>query len=295
MPATKNPASPDCFKITSPLTPRQISRFRRIIYEHYAAHGRRLPWRETEDPYHILVSEFMLQQTQVARVLTKYASFLARFPDFGSLASSALKEVLAAWQGLGYNRRALALVKTAHIVMAEFGGLLPEAPQTLKTLPGIGEATAGAISAFAYEHPVVFIETNIRRVFLQEFFPGQEGVRDAEILPLIETTLDRPQVRDWYYALMDYGAKLKTAGHNPNRHSAHYSRQSPFAGSDRRLRGLILKLLLTGPARSLEELVIAAGQDPHRIGRIVCGLVQEGFLVRAGDRLEIASFPGRPV
>ena len=180
------------------LSAREIARFRTRIYRHYQTHGRSLPWRETRDPYAILVSEVMLQQTQVARVLGKYGEFLARFPDFAHLAAAPLPEVLAAWQGLGYNRRALALKHLAVKVMAEHGGRLPRSEAALRRLPGIGPGTAGAVLAFAFEEPAVFIETNIRRVFLHCFFPGQEGVRDRHLLPYVAATLDRRRVRPWY-------------------------------------------------------------------------------------------------
>ena len=225
----------------------QVRQFRGIIYRHYRAHKRAMPWRQTKNPYHILVSEIMLQQTQVDRVMGKYGEFLAKFPDFETLARAPWPEVLAIWQGLGYNRRALALKRLAQGVMENWGGTLPTSAEDLRSLPGIGPATAGALLAFAFAQPVAFIETNIRRVFLHFFFADREGVTDREILPLVEETLDRKRVRDWYYALMDYGAELKGSFPNPNRRSAHYARQSPFAGSNREVRGFILKKLLEEP------------------------------------------------
>ena len=232
------------------VTPAAAHRFRRRLYRFFHDQGRQLPWRATTDPYHILVSEIMLQQTQVERVALKYEPFLNAFPDVWSLARAPLRDIMAAWQGLGYNRRALALQRIARRLVAEFDGRLPDSVDTLRTFPGIGEATAGALAAFAFNQPVVFIETNIRRVFLHCFFPGQSGVRDREILPLVDQTLDRLQPRPWYYALMDYGSMLKRAAPNPNRRSAHHQRQAPFADSDRQIRGLILKALLGSPALS---------------------------------------------
>ena len=191
------------------LTPAAVRRFRRRLYRFYHDQGRQLPWRDTADPYHILVSEIMLQQTQVARVALQYEPFLQAFPDVFSLARAPLRDIMARWQGLGYNRRALALQGIARRLVAEFQGRLPASVDTLRTFSGIGEATAGALAAFAFNQPVVFIETNIRRVFLHCFFPGKSGVRDREILPLVDQTLDRERPRPWYYALMDYGAMLK--------------------------------------------------------------------------------------
>ena len=284
---------PGGFKAAN-LTPDAAARFRQEIYRYFHQHGRQLPWRTTQDPYHILVSEIMLQQTRVERVARYYQPFLAAFPDVASLARAPLAEIMAAWQGLGYNRRALALQRIAQRLMAEFGGRLPETVEALRTLPGIGAATAGALAAFAFRQPVVFIETNIRRVFIHCFFAGKHGIRDQEILPLVERTLDRPRPRAWYYALMDYGAGLQRLGPNPNRRSAHYQRQSPFTGSDRQIRGLILKTVLAAPALSLTIAVLAdtLGKNPTRTQAIIAALIREGFLEQVNNHLRIAAGPG---
>jgi A/G-specific adenine glycosylase len=274
------------------ITAAAARRFRRQIYRFYHDQGRQMPWRATPDPYRILVSEIMLQQTRVDRVVAKYEAFIAAFPDFFSLARAPLRDIMARWQGLGYNRRALALQATARRVVAEFQGRLPASVATLRTFPGIGAATAGALAAFAFNQPVVFIETNIRRVFLHHFLADRSGVRDREILPLVDQTLDRQQPRVWYYALMDYGARLKGAIPNPNRRSAHHQRQAPFADSDRQVRGLILKALLASPVLSLEALIDALGQSPGRISRLVQALIREGFLEAAGAQLRIGTGPG---
>ncbi|MBU4233644.1 MAG: A/G-specific adenine glycosylase [Proteobacteria bacterium] len=236
----------------------------------------------------------MLQQTRVERVALKYEPFLNAFPDVWSLARAPLRDIMAAWQGLGYNRRALALQRIARQLVADFDGRLPASVETLRTFPGIGEATAGALAAFAFNQPVVFIETNIRRVFIHCFFPGQSGVRDREILPLVDQTLDRKQPRPWYYALMDYGSMLKRAAPNPNRRSAHHQRQAPFADSDRQIRGLILKALLGSPALSLEDLVKTVGKNPERTTRLIHTLIKEGFLEQEGAHLRIASSAQAP-
>ena len=184
-----------------------------MILAHYRAHGRRdLPWRKTKDPYRILVSEFMLQQTQVARVAEKYEPFIERFPDFASLARAPLGDVIRAWSGLGYNRRALHLRETARIVVSRFDGRLPRGFDDLRALPGIGAATAAEIMNFAFNEPRAFIETNVRAVYIHHFFPGRKKVADAEILPLVERTLDAKNPRRWFYALMDYGVMLKKSG-----------------------------------------------------------------------------------
>jgi len=270
------------------LTPQAVAEFRSLVYDHFRRSGREMPWRKTSDSYRILVSEVMLQQTQVQRVETKYREFIGAFPDFSSLARAPLPDVLRVWQGMGYNRRAMALQKIARQVVAEFSGKLPDSVETLRTFPGIGAATAGAIVAFAFNKPTVFLETNIRRVFLHVFFQDRERVRDRELLPLIEETLDREQPRQWYYALMDYGARLKKETENPNRRSAHYTRQSPFEGSDRQIRSLILKTLLAKPRLSMSQLVEAVGTGAKRTERIIDHLGKEGFLVREGDLVWIS-------
>ncbi len=271
------------------LSPRVIAIFRRIIYDHYHENGRDLPWRSTRDPYRILISEMMLQQTQVERVLVKYEEFLLAFPDFASLAHADFRVVLGVWKGLGYNRRALSLQTIAQRVVSQFGGVLPDCPTTLETFPGIGPATAGALAAFAFHRPTVFIETNIRRVFLHLFFPETSGVMDKEILPLVEKTLDSRQVRSWYYALMDYGAMLKKETQNPNRRSAHHYRQAPFADSNREIRGLILKALLDHVTLSEDELLEAVGKRKDRTKTLLDALIQEGFAERRGTAVTLSS------
>ena len=274
--------------LNAPRNPLALRAFQDRVYAYYHAQARMFPWRQTHDPYHILVSEFMLQQTQVQRVLLKYPPFLAAFPTFEALARSGLKEVLANWQGLGYNRRALALKTAAEIVVQAYAGELPHNPEELMRLPGIGRSTAGAVLAFAFQIPVPFIETNIRRVFIHGFFSGQEQISDARIMPLLEATLDRANPREWYYALMDYGTMLKERYVNPNRRSAHYQRQAPFEGSRRQIRGRILKVLLEKPRLSLPELAVLVGTTPDDLAAIVKDLEREGFLKRRGRSYVLA-------
>jgi len=251
-----------------------------------------MPWRETRDPYRILVSEIMLQQTQVDRVRGKYESFLEAFPDLAALASAPLDRVLAGWQGLGYNRRAVALHRGARILRQEHRGLVPDDTAALVALPGIGAATAASIRAFAFDAPVVFIETNIRRVFIHEFFPGREAVADAELLPLVAAALDRRSPREWYYALMDYGAALARRVPNPNRRSRNYARQSRFEGSDRQLRGAILRALVGGAALTAAGVARAAGGDSERVLRLLGDLEREGFVQLIGRRFGIKGGEG---
>jgi A/G-specific adenine glycosylase len=268
-----------------------VQAFQKKIRQHYRKHGRKLPWREEPDPYRVLVSEIMLQQTQVERVVPKYHAFLLRFPTVEALAAAPLREVLEAWQGLGYNRRAVALQRIAQALVQDFAGILPDSPEILRTLPGIGPATAGALTAFAFNKPSVFIETNIRRVFIHFFFPENESVDDKQILPLVKKTLDRAEPRSWYYALMDYGVMLKTLGENPNRRSAHYHRQSAFQNSDRQIRGRIVKALVSQPRLTIAELIEQVGADPERARAMIDRLASEGLLTVRGDVVTIASDP----
>ena len=255
-----------------------VDAFRDLIYDYYHTHGRRLPWRLTRDPYRILVSEMMLQQTQVERVLGKYEEFIDVFPDFPSLAAAPFDRVLLLWQGLGYNRRALSLKRTAVRITEEFQGMLPPSVDLLLALPGIGPSSASAIAAFAFDMPVVFIETNIRTVFIHFFFSDKGHVADREIVPLLERSLDRTEPRKWYYALMDYGSMLKGAGERVHRKSTGYRRQSPFEGSDRQVRSAVLKVLLDKKVVSEAALSEMLGESPERVQKVLAGLKSEGFI-----------------
>lgn len=269
------------------ITPALIAKFQGTIFSYYRKHGRDLPWRHTTDPYHILVSEIMLQQTQVERVIKKYPEFIHAFPTCPDLAEAPLPDVLRIWQGMGYNRRAIALKGCAEKMVKDHGGTVPADPDLLITFPGIGRATACSIAAFAFNRPVVFIETNIRRVFIHFFFEGRENVSDFEILPLASRTLYGKNPREWYSALMDYGAMLKSAVPNPNRRSARYTRQPAFAGSDREIRGVIIKTLLESPNLGWGELVRRTGREPERVRRILGDLAREGFLTRGRDGIQL--------
>jgi len=275
---------------THGFTSYSIRKFRTIMYRFYSRNARdTLPWRNTDDPYHILVSEIMLQQTQIERVLHKYPLFIKRFPDFHSLARARLRSVYTLWQGLGYNRRALALKEIARTVTKPpCYGNLPQDTVELMTLPFVGQSTAGAIAAFAFNRPSVFIETNIRRVFIHFFFREQERVTDREIIPLIEKTLDRKDPRRWYYALMDYGSALGTLPVNPNIKSTQYKRQTPFRGSNRQVRGRILRLIHEHGGMPVKELSGQLNTSLERILEITDQLCKEGFIKKNGRRITMA-------
>lgn len=256
-----------------------IREFQKIIWQHYAAHGRLFDWRGVDDPYKVFISEVMLQQTQTARVAVKYPEFINRFPDFAALAQAPLKEVLLAWQGMGYNRRGMYLHRAAQIIMTNHQGILPNDPIILDSLPGIGAATAASICAFAFNRPTVFIETNIRAVFIHFFFHGREKVDDKEIMPLVQASVDKDNSREWYYALMDYGVMLKKSLMNPSRKSKHYTKQSKFEGSDRQIRGMILKILTQASSPIPQENIVNMLQkDRVRILAIVDQLINEDFI-----------------
>ena len=243
-----------------------FKKFEHDIWNYYKKNKRDLPWRHTTDPYHILVSEVMLQQTQVSRVIPKYQEFLKKFPNIKALAKATKPEVLTVWQGLGYNRRALFLKKTCETLL-EQNPKHPQFPtyhEELLKLPGIGQSTAGAILNFSFNIPAPFIETNIRAVFLYYFFKGTSSVSDIHIYELIQETLkhkkQKDSPREWFYALYDYGSMLKaTLGKNKtelHKQSKHYNKQTSFKGSNREIRSSILKLILETNDTITETLII---------------------------------------
>ena len=267
------------------LTPEVVSSFQTVIKDYYREYGRVFPWRETTDPYHILVSEFMLQQTQTSRVVDKYNEFLTAFPDVFQLARSPFREVLRVWQGLGYNRRALALHKAAGEIADRFYGQVPDDPILLHQLPGVGEYTASAMIAIAFNKPAIVLDTNIRTVYLYFFFRETETVGKNEIVPFIEATLDHDSPREWYYALFDYGAMLKRE--NKDREAGKRRKQSTFRGSDREIRGNILRLLLDTEKMTEDQLLALLLSDEDRIRRIVSQLHEEGLIDNSDGSIRI--------
>ncbi|MBY0110062.1 MAG: hypothetical protein K2X90_03060 [Candidatus Babeliaceae bacterium] len=252
--------------------------FIKIIYDYFKNNRRLFQWREEISPYNALVSEIMLQQTQTDRVSYKFPQWLSLFPDFKTLAQASTRDVISAWAGLGYNRRALALHAAAQRVIQEFGGNLPDNPEVLQTFKGIGPNTAGSICAFAFNKPTVFIETNIRAVYIHHFFKHEEKIHDKQLLPIIEATLDKKNPREWYYALMDYGVKLKKEHKNPSRKSKHHVIQSKFEGSERQIRGMILRALTEHGKLTFEELVVVIPRQENRIYKNLSDLIVEGFI-----------------
>ena len=309
-----------------------------MIWNYYRKHGRDLLWRRTRDPYKIFVSEVLLQQTQVSRVLEKYPKFLKAFPDFKALARAPLRRVLRVWQGMGYNRRALYLKRSAEIIVRDYKGKIPQDPAVLAKLPGIGKNTAGAIVTFAFNKSTVFIETNIRRVFIYHFFQTTRDVRlrraqsrsasterfsfsprdlrcaqghareaakgslnrtsrvlgsnnqrisDSDILPLVAKMLDRKNPREWYWALMDYGSALALSlskDANPNRKSKHYIKQSRLEGSNRQLRGQILRIMIKNNGRfGVLDLARRLKRSTKEIARVL-RVLEDEKLIRSTKR-----------
>ncbi|MBE6464126.1 MAG: adenine glycosylase [Eggerthellaceae bacterium] len=253
---------------------------------------REMPWRNISDAYGVLVSEVMLQQTQVSRALGRWERFMKRFPTVESLANAQMGEVLEEWQGLGYNRRALSLKRACETCMSDMGGTLPHTAKELQALPGIGPSTAAGVVAFAYNKPAVYLDTNVRAVFIHELFPDRDQVKDRELIPLVEDTCPNTDPRTWYYALLDYGVVLKSQGANPSRRSAQYARQSSFQGSHRQKRAEVLRIVLGNPGIAYDELKARLDLFEEKSGRGVCtdeefdsiieDLINEGFFSRDG-------------
>lgn len=259
--------------------------FRSLVRSEGVRLYRDLPWRRTRDPYKIWLSEVMLQQTQVARVETRWQEWLDRFPTVGDLAAAPVSDVLAAWQGMGYNRRALSLKKAAETIAQEYDGAFPRSVKELVALPGIGPATAQGIRSFAFDLPGVYLETNVRTVVLHHLFPDVSEVPDKELTPIVETTCpaavctdeadeatvrlqlagrfaDPQDARDtpraWYYAMLDYGAYLKKTVPNPSRRAKAYTRQSKFEGSRRQKRAEAVRMLLEAQAQGMAGVTTGA-------------------------------------
>ena len=273
------------------LTDAPLRELREVVWEYYHSHARSMPWREEPTPYHVLVSELMLQQTQVGRVLPKYREFMARFPTIRAFTEASLGDVLSTWSGLGYNRRAKFLHAAAQMVVRDFGGVVPDNVEDLVKLPGVGRNTAGAILAYAFNQPIVFIETNVRTVFIHHFFADRTDVDDKELLPLVKLACDPEHPREWYWALMDYGTHLKqTLGNNVSQ-SKHYVRQSKFEGSRRQIRGRILKHLTGGPRQAKELLRL---EPDERTLSVLTDLTKEGFIEGKAGRLRLTESPKLP-
>lgn len=271
-----------------------IPQFRKVVLEYYTTHGRHaLPWRTmvrgTYDPYRILVSEIMLQQTQVDRVVPYFTRWMKEYPTVAKLAQAPLKEILIAWQGLGYNRRAKMLHQAANTIVDVYAGMMPASIKELEGLPGVGPYTARAVAAFAYNQDVVFVETNIRTAVIHHFFSNQTNISDTDITSILQKALPSGAAREWYAALMDYGAHLKRSGIQLNARSKGYAKQSAFKGSNREVRGAILRALAGGSATS-RALTTAVGRDREaQVEEQIQALLTEGLIQSTGRSYTLPS------
>ncbi len=276
-------------------TPPSVRSFQNEVWNYWKKNGRHdLPWRKTKDPYKILVSEVMLQQTQVSRVIEKYKEFLHAFPNVETLATSKLSDVLKVWSGMGYNRRGKYLRDAATTIVKKYDGKVPRDVASLRALPGVGPYTASAVLIFAFNIPDTMIETNVRSAYIQHFFNAPAALRlnlrariaDKELLPFIEAAAEGQDPRTWHWALMDYGSYLKKRHKNPSRASAHYVRQSKFEGSLRQVRGAILRTLHLG-SRTDRALSSELGIQSSELGKFeaaLAGLARDGMIVKRKGR-----------
>ncbi len=255
-----------------------IKDFKALIADKGHELYRDMPWRQDIRPYYILVSELMLQQTQVERVVPKFIDFVAEFPTISTLAAAPLAKVLSRWSGLGYNRRAKYLHDSAKMIMQEYGGEFPSQPEQMKRLKGVGVNTAGALQAYAFNQPALFIETNVRTVYIHHFFKTGELVDDSAIITLLDQTIDREHSREFYWALMDYGSYLKRNGTGNIRQSKQYKKQTALKGSVREIRGQIMKCLARADMHD-EELKMAVVYD-ERFDSALDGLVKDGLVTK---------------
>lgn len=277
------------------------TQFRKKVLNYHQKYGRDLPWRHPSsklragkqnlNPYHILVSEIMLQQTQVSRVIPKYREFIQAFPTIQSLNRASLRSVLRVWQGLGYNRRALSLKLTAKEIVKNYSGKIPKTIEELVALPGIGHATAAAILVYTYNVPLAFIETNIRTVFIHHFFSHQNNVADKVIEKLVTKTLDQKNPRVWYWALMDYGSHIKKKFGNVSQKSAQHIKQLPFKGSIRELRGAIIRMLINRKSLTKKEIDYAVSKDASskQLSSVLKHLKNEGLISLKNKRYGVSN------
>ena len=259
--------------------------FKELLWQKARELYRPMPWREDTQPYYVLVSELMLQQTQVDRVIPKFETFIARFPDIQTLASASLSDVLVLWNGLGYNRRAKYLHDGAKKIATDYDGVFPETKEELLSLPGIGPGTAGALLVYAFNTPTVFIETNVRSVYFYHFFSDGDKVNDKELREYVEATIDHEHPREFYWALMDYGTWLKKNKLGNITQSMHYKKQSALKGSVREVRGKIITLLGSGemPIDALREQF----DNDGRYDKALSGLLRDGLISRTADSFHL--------
>jgi len=256
--------------------------FKELVWQKGRELYRPMPWRSDTRPYYVLVSELMLQQTQVARVIPKFQSFINAFPNEVELAGASLADVLKQWQGLGYNRRAKYLHDAAKMIQHDFEGTFPTAYKDIIRLPGVGKNTTGAILAYSFNQPSIFIETNIRTVYIHHFFNDHFDVDDKQITQKLEQTIDKQDPRGFYWSLMDYGSWLKANGMRNISRSKHYKKQSKLEGSVRQVRGAIIREL-GNQTYARETLRKALGAD-NRFDPALEGLLRDGLVSESAGK-----------
>ncbi len=268
-------------------TPSAVRSFHEMVYSWWELHRRDLPWRRTRDPYRILISEVMLQQTQVSRVLPKYEEFLYFFPDVYALSRATSAQVLRVWKGMGYNRRALYLKRAAESVVHTYHGEFPHAESALMSLPGLGLYTARAIMVFAFEDDVAMVDTNIRQIIVHFFFGGV-AQKEKRILDVAAKLVPKGKSWSWHQALMDYGALELPRGNATN--TPRKKTSVPFADTDRFIRGRILDILRekrTSEKTLIGDVMKQYGRNEQRCRVIISGLIKDGLIVRAGSVLSL--------
>jgi A/G-specific adenine glycosylase len=279
--------------------PSDLVAFRRALRRAAPGLRRDLPWLNDPRPWAILVSEVMLQQTSTARVVVPWTRFMERFPTADACAQAPLAEVLVAWSGLGFPRRAKALHDAARLIVDEFSGVVPGEVEELRRLPGVGEYTANAVASFAHGRPVAVLDTNVGRVLARAVANDTLAMRAAR--ELAQELLPRSDAARFNQAMLDLGAQFcratprcgecplasscawrREGGSDPAPRSAAVSRpQAPYGGSDRQLRGRVLRELHDGP-RSRTYLVKTLGVEGARARSVLAGLVGDGLIARVG-------------
>jgi A/G-specific adenine glycosylase len=263
----------------------QSDDFRELVWQKGRELYRDMPWRQDTRPYYVLVSELMLQQTQVSRVIPKFNDFIGRFPSERELADASLADVLMHWQGLGYNRRAKFLHDTAKRIVNDFKGMFPDSEPDIRSLPGVGANTTGAVLAYAFNQPSIFVETNVRTVYIHHFFADELDITDEMIRKKLHETIDSEHPREFYWALMDYGSYLKANGIKNNSQSRHYKKQSPLEGSVRQVRGMIIRRL--GANDMAETQLANMLSADSRFDPALSGLIKDGLVTKTGDILHL--------
>lgn len=263
------------------LVQEKISDFHTKLFSWYKENKKNYPWRKTTDPYHIMVSEFMLQQTQTARVVPKYLAFIDKFPTLESLANSENREILELWSGLGYNRRAIWLKEAAQNILSL--GTFPKNHIELKKIKGIGNYTSRAIIIFAFNADVATVDTNIRRIFIHEGFATEE-TKEKELFDIAQQLLPKNRSSEYHSALMDYGNTILTSAKTKIKPK---TTQSKFKGSTRQYRGLIIKYLTIHHAASKSEIIKECSIPEEKADEIFSKLEKDRLLIKEKENYSI--------